>query len=351
MTDETKPLRKLPGRRRQIFGLVSALGTRLYLEDDHLLYVANERFTESYKRFYFRDIQALVFCRTNAGLIFNFVLGGLAGGCAVLDLLANWGAVGLAILGPLAFFFLLLLLVNVLKGPTCRCQLKTAVHTEELPSLNRVRAARKAFALLRPEIAAAQGQLTAMEAQAAAQQRTLNPATRGAPQPFFHRPPPPVKHEQGRFHAGVCYLLLMDSLMTGLDIFYDNVWLTLSMTLLNLALLGAMVVALVRQHDSDLGKGIRSFMWGVLGYQCLMLVLGFVFTIYLIVEFKLKGDNQWEMLRLWSMQSALESPLLLWALTLSSATSLAFGLSGLALLRAHRQQGKAPPVAAPTETP
>jgi hypothetical protein len=52
------------------------------------------------------------------------------------------------------------LVANLLLGPTCVCHLKTAVQTEELPSLRRLRRARKVLARLRPLIVAAQGELT-----------------------------------------------------------------------------------------------------------------------------------------------------------------------------------------------
>jgi len=56
-----------------------------------------------------------------------------------------------------AGFFGLPLLINILRGRTCRCFLRTAVQTEQLPPLSRVRRAQKVFARIRPLIAAAQG--------------------------------------------------------------------------------------------------------------------------------------------------------------------------------------------------
>jgi hypothetical protein len=48
-------------------------------------------------------------------------------------------------------------MANLILGRTCRCFLRTAVQTEQLPPLDRVRRAQKVFARLRPLIAAAQG--------------------------------------------------------------------------------------------------------------------------------------------------------------------------------------------------
>ena len=45
---------------------------RLYLGPDHLLQTASTGYSETYKRFYFRDIQAIVIRKTNAGLFWTF---------------------------------------------------------------------------------------------------------------------------------------------------------------------------------------------------------------------------------------------------------------------------------------
>ncbi len=131
---------------------------------DHLLAVYSSGYSEDYKRFYFRDIQAVILRKTSTGKTTNFIFGGLA----VLPLAAalthsltdgfgdaisiTWWVIGGVVLLPL--------LSNILTGPTCKCYMKTAVQTEELPSLRRLRRARKVLARIRPLIAEAQGELT-----------------------------------------------------------------------------------------------------------------------------------------------------------------------------------------------
>ena len=51
------------------------------------------------------------------------------------------------------------LLINNILGPACTCHLRTAVQIEELPSLSRVRRARKVLDRIRPFIIAVQGEL------------------------------------------------------------------------------------------------------------------------------------------------------------------------------------------------
>jgi hypothetical protein len=66
-------------------------------------------------------------------------------------------------LGTPAAFFLLFLILNFFWGPSCKVQLRTAVQTEELASLSRVRQARRILNRIRPMIIEAQGQLTPEE--------------------------------------------------------------------------------------------------------------------------------------------------------------------------------------------
>lgn len=154
MAGPERPYRRLPGRV-----WISLAGRHaLWLGPDHLLSVRSLHFSEEYRRFDYGDIQALVLRPTARRAIYGGVLGGLA---ALLGLsaLAASGPVALVpgIPGGLA---LLLFAVNWLRGPTCACELRTAVHAEPLPCLRRVRPARKAFGLLRERVETAQGRLT-----------------------------------------------------------------------------------------------------------------------------------------------------------------------------------------------
>ena len=147
----------LPNRYTKLPGVGHQLGsyTRLYRGVDHLLQVSSVTFSERYKRFYFRDIQAVIVIRTNEWLIFIglfFLLALLLTGLAV----GVGDSVGSVVLGSCAALLLVFALIVGLRGPTCRCLVRTAVQTEKLPSLNRLRRAEKILAELAPLIAAAQ---------------------------------------------------------------------------------------------------------------------------------------------------------------------------------------------------
>ena len=143
------PYQKLPGR-----GLTWTGFSRVWLGADHVLLVRGHTWTESYRRFFFHDIQALLVRRTHAGKIWNAVWGGAAAFFAIIALMLD-GTASLVVAG-LGAPFAVGLLVNLALGPTCACHIRTAVQTERLSALNRVRAARQFIARVEPLIAAAQ---------------------------------------------------------------------------------------------------------------------------------------------------------------------------------------------------
>jgi hypothetical protein len=150
------PYRRLPGTGSGAFETV-----RLYQASDHLLQVSSSGYTETYRRFYFRDIQGFIVNESGKGRNWNGVWGILGSLCVIAAIQAGgpaaivwWGIAGI---------FLLLLIINMAGGPTCVCQIRTAVQTRPLPSLGRLRRAVKTIAQLRPHIEAAQGTLPAGE--------------------------------------------------------------------------------------------------------------------------------------------------------------------------------------------
>jgi hypothetical protein len=141
--------RKLPGRRR---GLLS--GSSAWLAADHLLLVRSARFWEDYRRFYYRDVQAVVVTRTT-----RFVASWppvLLGACIMAVL-------GVVREGPIAWMCIALLALEGLYwlaasiGWSCVCHIQTAVSLEQLPSVYRTWTARKAVDLLEVRVRESQG--------------------------------------------------------------------------------------------------------------------------------------------------------------------------------------------------
>ena len=145
--------KKVPGRGTNFVERIT-----LYLAADHLLYISGTGFTESYRRFYYRDIHAVTVRKSITGPLLTALWGSLVFFC-LLGALSADSAEGWVGLGIPAGFFFVLLLINVFRGPTCVCEIHTAVQTRRLYSVNRLRRAERFLALLRPLVLAAQGQI------------------------------------------------------------------------------------------------------------------------------------------------------------------------------------------------
>jgi hypothetical protein len=148
--------------------------SNLWLGPDHLLFVRSNGYSETYKRFYFRDIQAIIVRETNRRAAWNGILAPIMLGC-LIGLLASLfsmpqSRVIVVIFSILSGIVLFFLLVNNLLGPGCVCYLRTAVQIEELPPLCRVPKTRRILEKIRPLITASQGGQLSSETVAARMQ-------------------------------------------------------------------------------------------------------------------------------------------------------------------------------------
>ena len=150
-TESSPRYHKLPGRRR---GFISSAS--LWTGADHLLSVKSDRLQEDYKRFYFRDIQAIVVTKVPRFLISTraVALGALL---LIAVLIARGRMPGLTVGLWLLAAGLMACWIYVSAAHSCTCRLYTAVSREDLPSLYRTWTARKVVADLERRIAQAQG--------------------------------------------------------------------------------------------------------------------------------------------------------------------------------------------------
>lgn len=159
-----KKLAKLP-----VFRLMGQAS--LWIEKDHLLSVIHRMFAEEYKRFYFKDIQSIVFCRTVNGTVVTVIFGVLAAMTGGLMLygwqMKHWPSMVLYFQMPTLAFFLLVFLIYLIKGPTCICYLRTAVQSERMYALRHIRRTMKVIRRIRAEAEAAQGTLVLEDLAAA----------------------------------------------------------------------------------------------------------------------------------------------------------------------------------------
>ena len=143
-----------------------------WLGEDHLLCVETTGYAETYKRFFFRDIQAISLHRSNSYLIANSIL---------IPLTALFILIAILVADPVGTIVLLCigllpgipLVVNLVRGPSCRCIIRTALQEEGIPALANVRKARAVIQRIRAKIEEVQGALPREEIPARMEELTM----------------------------------------------------------------------------------------------------------------------------------------------------------------------------------
>jgi hypothetical protein len=277
MNQSKENYKRLPGRARAGVSTFDPSRYQLWLGEDHLLHLSKTYFSESYKRFYFNDIQALTMTRTATGLAINAV---------PIIFIVFFGAPALvamfapADLSGVRIFFAVLsgvlavgLVANVLLGPTCRCQLNTAVQIEKLPALGRIRTARRTLAILQSAIEEAQGRLRVEGPEASSDQVVVQQASMNAHREAAAIPKKsePLRHEKGIFHVILFALVLIGSATVYVDFFFryslgSATGIKDSFdSILFLVTFVIAIVALVRQQGTDITKDLKRVTWAVFG--------------------------------------------------------------------------------------
>jgi hypothetical protein len=219
---------------------------------DHILLVKTAWFREEYKRFYLRDIQAIVVARgpcfyfSMPMLIFSVVwlFSGLFMGTWPRIVAIGWIAGTVAMLVAWS-------VISVTAG--CRCRLYTAVSRDDLPSLFRTWTARRFLRQVQPRIEQVQGAIDpgwiqAERGKAGPAVAAMAPAQ--APRNATAAGSTPA--------SGLFLLILVVSAIVGLatanspEVFWNRV-----NTGLNLLQLAGAVVVLVQHSRGILGRAIQ----------------------------------------------------------------------------------------------
>ncbi len=333
--------RRLPGKGPRRGGLFSALVSRcsLYLAKDHILSVENQGFSEEYKRFYFSDIQAIITRKTRRWPGWNIALGCIIGLTPIVFPHPGPAAVFFWVLCGLCLIFLL---INIARGPTCICHVLTAVQEEPLPSLNRVRVARKVTALLREEIEKVQGRLSPEEIE-----KSLSEAAAGPMHPErdlrrFRSTEPQMRHYGGSMHMIAFSLMLADGLLTSVILFHHTVAAAVASFVLGLAYIVCIIIALARQHGTDIPRPVRAITWASLGFVLASFVLSYILLAATFVPGPGKnwgGMSQWEIQRHFYLAafelSPADSPLALGVYVFAAVCLLGLGAPGLIAVKRH----------------
>jgi hypothetical protein len=284
---------------------------------------------EEYRRHHHSDIQAVVTRKTISGAIQNIVLA-----CLVLI----FALPALNFDGGWSLFYtlvaagmLILLLVNLYRGPTCETRLMTAVQTEKLHSLHRLKTANKVMDRLRGRIHRSQGALK-REALAKTPERHLDKPNRNRPVQMRQSTTSALRNEKGRAHVGLFLLLLLEGLLVSAGFFVSHVTLTVISSVAGLCTGICVIVALIKQYDSNIGASLKAITWASLGFICINFVAGYIISLMFAMRNPEVAYNQWEMLKSMSLLSPWESPLKLGFDIFTICGALFLGIPGLLML-------------------
>lgn len=155
-----------PNYTRLKAGGASLSGRSSYwLGTDHLLLVEVRGTVEGYRRFALKDIAGIAIRATRvyivalaaASVLLLALMATLAATLVPSNFAGDGAAAVQAVFGTLSALVLLFLVMHLVRGPTCYCELFTGVQTVRLPGIHRRRQAERFLARLAPAVRAAQG--------------------------------------------------------------------------------------------------------------------------------------------------------------------------------------------------
>ncbi|HEV2688725.1 MAG TPA: hypothetical protein VGV35_09230, partial [Bryobacteraceae bacterium] len=316
--------RRLPGR--------SGLFVRnsLWIQPDHVLRLRRNPFSEEYRRYYFADIQAIVLTELpNTGSYYGFAI------AAALVLIAGALASALhAVSAILCVSVALPIFLVALRRRNCACYLKTLVSTEELPSLRRLNAARTSIAILQAEIQRAQGEIS---------QETLD-----AHRSILGAGPAAVNPETPHYGGMVHWILFPLALLRGVlaAVVLAARLYAFPMSMLGSALSGGVLlmalIAAVKQHKTDLARGVRRLVYAVLAWYALSAVATLGVSIYIGIVLGTAGSRPSV-----DPNVVLEHPAMRYLQLANVGALFLIGCAGLILLWQHQSATRTPPPLAP----
>jgi hypothetical protein len=148
-------------------------------------------------------------------------------------------------------------------------------------------------------------------------------------------------------HLFLFALLVADGLIIAANFMYTHVALTLVGSAITMLLGICVVVALVKQHQSNLKRPLRTLTWAALGYVCFSFIAGYIISMGIAFRHPEILRNQWELFKLFAAASPLESPFIMTVHIIAISGAAVIGIPGLFMLK-KPQQAIAPSAAVPT---
>jgi hypothetical protein len=300
----------------------------LWIGADHLLSVRGNPFSESYRRYYFADIQAIVTTEIpNPEALYGYVAAGLlilTSGALSYTGRPVWAS--LAALASLIAFFI------SWRSTDCACYLQTSVSSEKLPSLWRRGNARKAVSMLKAEIERIQGSASA------------ELLATGVPGPNAGRlavkPPATLRHCGGQIHWIAFALLVARGAIAAITLsgLKASVPLSVAAGIIGAVVLLLLIVAAIQQRHSDLALSVRRLVYVIFASYIASGLVSFTVSIYVAVQLMPVRGNP---------AMVMNNPLIRLYELIDAVAFVVLGCTGLILMWLHQSAIHAPPPLAP----
>jgi len=318
----------------------------LWRGEDHLLAVESNGYSEEYARYYLKDIQAIVTRRSSWGKVLNAVSGSLVG----ISLFAGIGGYEngpspvSVTAGIFGVFFLLLLLWNLFRGPTCYCQVRTPVGIEKLHALDRIRSVRKVLDSLRPIIGQLQGGITREEiieltGKYIDTPPAVSPAALGLKGAASA---PPVAENtispyRGGLHRAAFLLLIADAGLSLLQMLHNSKALVILSTFVEITFLCLAIIVLAKQKVRPVASPAKWLTWGGLATMMAGSVIGYFFMIFLNIGKIKPGITQYQLFDFYAAIEPAEHPSFATFLLAFAVVTAVIGIAGLIALGSEKR--------------
>lgn len=317
-------------------------GAKLHLAKDHLLFSESMGYSEDYKRFYFRDIQAVLVRPFPQRMLWNFFWGGMALLFFILMMVAIAPSLGGVHKKPsedtlfwigsdaiLSACFFLPFLINNFMGTGCRCHLKTAIQTVQLPIVRR-RKVEKILALLTPLITAAQ------------QNMTEAPALVPSVPEGFTAPAVPQLTKPFRPHAhwALFSVLPLYALVVISRFYWQNLPVYFAEVILNLLSIGSVIIALVWQSRGGASPILRRITTAALVCVIVNYLIEIAWGSVAFLQHPQFAADHWAMIQWASSQSPERSVFSMVVAVYEIVFASLLGVIGLIELSLNRSKNK-----------
>jgi hypothetical protein len=313
---------------------------RLYRGKDHLLSLHTTGYTESYKRFYFNDIQAIVAQKTGDGTLWSIVHAIFTAAWVLLALIIDDPVISFVFGWLPAGIFLVSFLINVLSGPTCVSYIYTAVTKEKLRSLSRLRKAQSVMSQLRPFIDNAQGRLTGEVLSEKGAEMTGKGTAEIQQRTVPHKKVETARYYNGRFHEVLFYVLFLFGLQDFMKIFFNHIAITFLGWTIFFSVGILAIISIVKQHTSIMKK--EGWLVGITWATLVYIFIYFNVSYFIIVFVSLKNpelmQHELEMIKIFSQNLPLDNPYIMSFYMVSIVYAFTSVTLGLILLRRYKHE-------------